>query len=114
MVILLTAIVSGVGVATSVDIVAVASCQLCGLSRLLDELARVIGGQIPVVLLEHMRQLDNVFALFVFLARHKGLLVLPAKGGLAIITINVGHRVQSRQELALDGLLAANVYHCVE
>ncbi len=69
---------------------------------------------LPAIFLYHVGELDDIIALLVFLAGLVGLFVFPAKGCLAAITINIGHRVQAGQQHALLGLPAADVHHRVE
>ncbi len=95
---------------------------------------------LPPVLLYHVRQLDDVLALLVLLARLEGLqgitestlrtpyltfsrllvvetpylLVLPPECGLAAVAVYVGDRVQARQQDPLLRRAAADVHHGVE
>lgn len=69
---------------------------------------------IPAVLLDHVRQLNYVFAFFVFLAALVSVLVLPAEWRFAAIAKYIGHGVQSREQHTLLRLAAAHIHHRVE
>jgi hypothetical protein len=61
-----------------------------------------------------VRQLDDVLALLVLLARLERLLVLPSERRLAAVTVDVGDSVQPGEEDAFLGRAASDVHHRVE
>ncbi len=69
---------------------------------------------LPSVLLDHVSELDYVLSLLVLLATLERLLILPSEGGLAAVAVDVGDRVQPRQQDALLRGAAADVHHAVE
>lgn len=68
----------------------------------------------PAILLYHVRQLDDVLALLVLLARLERQLIFPAECGLAALAVDVGHGVQPRQEDSLLRRAAPHVHYRIE
>lgn len=69
---------------------------------------------VPAVVFDQVNELNNELALFVLLTRLERLLVLPANGGLARLTVDVGHGVQAREQIALLGRSRGHVDHFVK
>jgi len=75
-------------------------------------LARLLS--LPAVVLDHVRQLYDVFTLFVLLCVLESSFIFPAQRGLAALAVDVGHGVEARQQHALLRGPAPHVHDRVE
>ena len=74
----------------------------------------VSGVAVPAIILDHVSQLDDEFALFVLLAGFEGAFVLPSQRRLAALAEDVGDGVEAGEEETLLRRTAAHVHHRVE
>lgn len=56
---------------------------------------------VPAVVLDHVRQLDDELPLLILLAQLKRLLIFPAQGGVAALTVDVCYSVKASQQQPL-------------
>lgn len=68
----------------------------------------------PAILLYHVRQLDDVLALLVLLARLERQLIFPAERRLAALAVDVGDGVQPGEEHSLLGWATPHVHYRVK
>lgn len=69
---------------------------------------------VPTVVLYHVGQLDDVFALLVLLAQLESLFIFPAQRGVTVFTVDVGHGVKSCEQQPLLCGTTTHVDHRVE
>lgn len=69
---------------------------------------------VPTVVLYHVGQLDDELPLLVLLTQFEGLFIFPAQCGVTVFTVDVGHRVKSREQQPLLCGSTADVHHRVE
>lgn len=53
---------------------------------------------VPPVVLDHVGQLDDKFALLVLLTALEGMLIFPAQCGFTILTVDIGHSMKTCQK----------------